>query len=58
MISDLIREFILAGNVLEPLLDFGLLERQTKSDWPGLDDKEAIRLTALWTRFLHFAPLT
>ena len=59
MISDFdTEEFILAGYVLEPLLDFGLLERQTKSDWPGLDDKDAIRLTALWTRFLHFAPLT
>ena len=49
-------EWILSGYVLEPLLDFGLIERQKGSEWPGLGEEDAIRLTPLWRRFLHFAP--
>ncbi|MBA2271257.1 MAG: hypothetical protein H0W20_11790 [Chthoniobacterales bacterium] len=49
-------EWILAGYVLEPLLDFGLIEREKGSQWPGVGEKDVIRLTPLWRRFLQFAP--
>lgn len=49
-------EWILSGYVLEPLLDFGLIERQKGDEWPGLGDNDSIRLTPLWRRFLQFPP--
>lgn len=49
-------EWILSGYVLESLLDFGLIERQKESEWPCLDEKDAIRVTHLWRRFLQFPP--
>ena len=49
-------EWILAGYVLDPLLDFGLIEkRERRGEWPGLNDTDSIRLTALWHRFLRFS---
>jgi hypothetical protein len=47
-------EWILSGYVLEPLLDFGLIERQKGDKWPGLGEKDTIRLTPVWGRFLQF----
>jgi len=54
-------EWILAGYALNPLLDFGLIEKQPAGDlprsgrgWPGCDDKDHIRVTALFHRFLSF----
>lgn len=49
-------EWILAGYVLNPLREFGLLERQKKSDWPGIEKHDSIRTTGLWRQFLSFRP--
>ncbi len=46
-------EWILCGYVLEPLLDFGLIERQKGDEW-SLGKEDTIRLTPLWRRFLQF----
>jgi len=46
--------WILAGYVLNPLLDFGLINKQPGTDWPGISDKDRIRVTALFRRFLDF----
>jgi len=45
--------WILGGYVLEPLLDLGLLERKSRSDWP-LAEKDQVRITPLWLKFIHF----
>jgi hypothetical protein len=46
--------WILAGYAINPLLDFGLIEKQKAGDWPGCDDKDHIRVTALFRRFITF----
>jgi len=48
-------EWILAGYVLDPLFDFGLIERQKSSEWPSITDKDKIRITPLWRKFIGFA---
>jgi hypothetical protein len=48
-------EWVLAGYLLNPLLDFGLIETKESSEWPGVTEKDDIRLTALWKKFIHFA---
>ena len=47
--------WILAGYVINPLHDFGLIERRGKSDWPGIEEKHEIRLSPLWRRFIRFS---
>lgn len=47
-------EWILAGYVLEPLWDLGLLERRKASEWPSITDKDHIRVTPLWRKFISF----
>jgi len=47
-------EWILAGYVLKPLFDLGLIEKQKTSEWPAIDDKDSVRVTALWQKFLSF----
>jgi hypothetical protein len=47
-------EWILSGYVLEPLLDLGLVERASPSEWPRLTDKDKVRVSALWLKFVHF----
>jgi hypothetical protein len=47
-------EWILAGYVLKPLSDLGLLERRKASKWPGITEKDTIRVTALWRKFISF----
>jgi hypothetical protein len=49
-------EWILSGYVLRPLQDFGLIESRSKSDWPGVTEKDSIRLTPLWKKFISFSP--
>jgi hypothetical protein len=50
-------EWILNGYVLDPLCDFGLIEkRERPTRWPGLTETDSIRLTALWQRFVRFSP--
>jgi hypothetical protein len=47
-------EWILAGYVLGPLHDLGLIEKRSRSDWPGVTGKDVIRTTALWREFMRF----
>ena len=47
-------DLILAGYVLEPLWDFGLLERRKASEWPSITDKDHIRVTPLWRKLISF----
>ncbi|MEW6306053.1 MAG: hypothetical protein AB1705_21460 [Verrucomicrobiota bacterium] len=47
-------EWILAGYVLNPLLNFGLIEKKKPGDWPGVDEKDSIRVTGLWRSFVSF----
>lgn len=48
-------EWILASYLLNPLLDFGLIETRKRGEWPGVSEKDDIRVTALWEKFIHFA---
>jgi hypothetical protein len=48
-------EWILAGYLLNPLLDFGLIETKKHDEWPGVTEKDAIRVTGLWEKFIRFA---
>jgi hypothetical protein len=48
-------EWILASYLLDPLRDFGLIETRKRGGWPGVTEKDDIRVTALWTKFIHFA---
>ena len=48
-------EWIVAGYVLEPLWDFGLLERRKPSEWRVVTEHDFIRVTPLWRRFISFA---
>jgi hypothetical protein len=48
-------EWILAGYVLDPLCDFGLIERQKGQDWRIVIDRDFIRTTPLWRKFITFA---
>jgi hypothetical protein len=49
-------EWILDGYVFRPLLDLGLIERKSPSEWPGVTEKDEIRTSALWRKFIHFEP--
>jgi glutamate--cysteine ligase len=49
-------EWILSGYVLEPLASFGLIERRSKSDWPSILEKDSVRITLLWKKFISFEP--
>jgi hypothetical protein len=49
-------EWILSGYVLEPLRDFGLIEKRSKSDWPAVTEKDFIRITPLWKKFISLSP--
>jgi len=49
-------EWILSGYVLEPLYRFGLIEKRVESDWPRIDEKDAVRITPLWKKFISFRP--
>lgn len=49
-------DYMVAGYVLGPLRDFGLLERQRESEW-RLEEKDTVRVTPLFRRFVGFATL-
>ena len=49
-------EWILDGYVLRPLLDLGLLERKSLGEWSEVIDKDEIRTTDLWRKFIRFQP--
>jgi hypothetical protein len=53
-------EWILAGYILDPLSDFGLIERQKPAEWRHVDKNALIRVTPLWLKFISFMmpPLT
>lgn len=48
-------EWILAGYLLDPLCDFGLIETEKGAPWGRVTDTDAIRVTALWRKFIRFA---
>ena len=43
----------MAGYVLDPLVELGLLQRNTPSDTP-FTDRDEVRTTALWPKFIQF----
>src|SRR6185369_13252276 len=47
-------EWILSGYLLDALLIFGLIERQRPSGWFGVSEKDAIRISPLWRKFIRF----
>ena len=47
-------EWILAGYVLDPLVDLGLMETKKQGEWSGVTEKDQIRITALWRKFIGF----
>ncbi len=49
-------DFFVSAYVLEPLRDFGLLERQRESEW-RLGEKDTVRVTPLFRRFIGFAEI-
>jgi hypothetical protein len=49
-------EWILSGYVLNPLRDFGLIEKRSKSGRPSITEKDSIRITPLWKKFISFPP--
>lgn len=48
-------EWILISYLLNPLLDLALIETKKEGEWPGVTEKDAIRVTALWEKFIRFA---
>jgi hypothetical protein len=48
-------EWILAGYILNPLFDLGLIETKKRSEWSSVTEKDDIRVTALWRKFITFA---
>jgi hypothetical protein len=46
--------WILSGYVLEPLFEFGLIERQKSGEWPGINEDDVIRVTPPWRKFISF----
>jgi hypothetical protein len=46
-------EWILGCYLLDPLLDFGLIETKKHGEWPGVTEKDAIRVTVLWEKFIR-----
>jgi len=49
-------EWILDGYVLRPLLNLGLLKRKSSTEWPAVTEKDEIRTTDLWRKFIRFEP--
>lgn len=48
-------EWILAGYILDPLVDLGLMETKKGSEWSKVTEKDHVRVTALWRKFIGFA---
>jgi hypothetical protein len=48
-------EWILAGYILDPLFDLGLIETKKGGEWSKVTQKDHIRVTALWRKFITFA---
>jgi hypothetical protein len=48
-------EWILAGYILNPLLDLGLIETKKRCEWRRVTEEDDIRITALWRKFITFA---
>ena len=48
-------EWILSTYVLHPLQDFGLMETRGKSDWPVITEKDSVRITPLWKKFISLS---
>lgn len=49
-------DFFVAAYVLQPLREFGLLERRRESEW-HIGERDTVRVTPLFRRFIGFAEL-
>ena len=49
-------DFFVSAYVLQPLREFGLLERQRDSKW-HIEEKDNVRVTPLFRQFIAFAPI-
>lgn len=49
-------DFFVSAYVLQPLREFGLLERQRESEW-HIGEKDTVRVTPLFRRFIGFAEI-
>ena len=47
-------EWILAGYVLEPLTDLGLIQQRPDTGWMTESERREIRVSALWRKFISF----
>jgi hypothetical protein len=48
-------EWILAGYILDPLRDLGLIETKKRGEWSSVTEEDQIRVTVLWRKFISFA---
>ncbi|MSU57168.1 MAG: hypothetical protein EXS35_03125 [Pedosphaera sp.] len=49
-------DFFVCAYVLQPLLEFGLLERRRESEWQ-IEENDTVRVTPLFRRFIGFAKI-
>jgi hypothetical protein len=49
-------EWILAGYVLEPLIDLGLIQQRPDTGWMTERERREIQVSALWRKFISFHP--
>lgn len=49
-------EWIFSGYVLQPLRDFGLIETLRETDWPGITEKDSVRISPLWKKSISVTP--
>jgi hypothetical protein len=47
-------EWILCVYVLDPLVDLGLITKKKSHEWRHVTDKDVVRLTPLWGKFISF----
>jgi hypothetical protein len=45
-------DWIISGYILNPLCKFGLIEIKETNKWPDITEKDLIRVTALWRKFI------
>ena len=50
------KEWILGGYVLHPLLILGLIEHKGLEGDSYITEKDSIRVSPLWLKFIHFGP--
>jgi hypothetical protein len=46
------------SNGQKNFLFFSLIESKNENVWPGIDEKDAVRITPLFERFIRFSDIT